>query len=62
MTLKIAFTGTGYILGVFARSLKMVQSTIYHAFESIFGKCTLIITEISLIYHHSVLQEFPVNP
>ena len=49
-------------IGVFAHSRKKVQSTIYHVFESIFGECTLKITDISLIYHRAVLREVPSNP
>jgi hypothetical protein len=49
-------------MGVFAQSLKKVQSTIYHAFASIFGEYTPKITDISLIYHHSVFKEGPIDP
>jgi hypothetical protein len=49
-------------VGVFAQSLKKVQSTIYHAFASIFGEYSPKITDISLIYHHFVFKEGPIDP
>lgn len=46
-------------LGIFARSPKKVQSTIYHAFASIIREYTLKTTGIGLIYNHSFYKEGP---